>query len=64
MKKVIAKEWIKLFKLGVVGLVLVIILVVSGEQLQGVEALVLGITPYILYQLYSVTRWAMKARNK
>ncbi len=64
MKKVIAKEWLKFFKLGVVGLVLVIVLVVSGEQLHGVEALVLGIMPYLLYQLYRAACWAMKAKNK
>ena len=64
MKKVIAKEWIKVVKLGIAGLLLVIVVVVSGEQLQGTDALILGIIPYILYQLYCVTCWAMKRTKK
>ena len=56
MKKVVAREWIKVVKLGIAGLLLVIVVVLSGEQLQGIEALILGIIPYILYQLYCLTR--------
>jgi len=64
VQKVMVKEWTKFIKLGIVGLLLVIVLVVSGEQLQGIEALVLGIIPYVLYQLYCVAHWAMKRKNK
>ena len=64
MKKGITKEWVKLVKLGVTGLLLVIVVVLAGEQLQGIEALILGITPYIIYQLYCVSCWAMKRTKK
>jgi hypothetical protein len=64
VQKALAKEWVKLVKLGLAGLLLVIVLVVSGEQLQGLEALILGMIPYFLYQLYCVIRWAMKRTNK
>ena len=64
MQKVIAREWIKLCKLGIAGLLLVIVLVVSGEELEGIDALILGITPYILYQLYCAIRWAVKRTKK
>ncbi len=64
MKKRITKEWLKLLKLGIVGLLLVIVLVVSGEQLQGIEALILGIIPYILYQIYCAIRWFGKRPKK
>jgi hypothetical protein len=64
VKKVIAREWVKFVKLGIIGLLLVIVVVLAGEQLQGIEALILGITPYILYQLYCVACWAMKRTKK
>jgi len=64
VKKVVAREWIKLVKLGAAGLLLVIVVVLAGEQLQGIEALILGITPYILFQLYSIICWAMKRTKK
>ena len=64
MQKVAAKELMKLVKLCIVGLLLVIIVVLSGEQLQGIEALVMGIIPYILYQLYCVIRWVMHRTKK
>lgn len=63
MQKVLAKESMKLLKLGILGGLLVIILVLAGEQLGGIEALILGITPYVLYQLYRGIQWATK-RNK
>lgn len=64
MQKVLAKESVKLLKFGIVGLLLVIVLVLAGEQLKGIEALILGITPYILYQLYCAIQWAGKRKKK
>lgn len=62
-KKVIAKESIKLLKLLAVGFLLIIILVLAGEKMTGIEAVILAITPYILYQLYCAFQRARR-RNK
>lgn len=64
MQKVLAKESIKLLKLGIVGLLFVIVLVLAGEELSGIEALILGITPYVLYQIYCAIQWATKHKKK
>ena len=63
MQKVTIKEWTKFIKLGIVGLLLVIVLVVSGEQLQGIDALVLGLIPYVIYQFYCLARWVLKQKK-
>lgn len=63
MQKVLAKESVKLLKLCIVGLLLVFVVVLSGEQLQGIELMILGITPYILYQLYCVFQWVRKRKK-
>lgn len=64
MQKVIKKESLKFFKLLVVGLLLIIVLVLSGEQLKGSEMLILGMTPYILYQIYCAIHWRMRHKKK
>lgn len=64
MQKVIKKESMKFFKLLLVGLLLIIVLVLSGEQLKGSEILILGITPYILYQIYCAIHRAMRRKKK
>jgi ACR3 family arsenite efflux pump ArsB len=63
-KKVIAKESIKLLKLLAVGFLLIIILVLAGEKLTGTEAIILAITPYILYQLYFAFNRAGRSKKK
>ena len=63
-KKVIAKESIKLLKLLAVGFLLIIILVLAGEKMTGTEAVILAITPYILYQLYCAIQRAMRRKKK
>ncbi len=63
MRKVLAKESIKFLKFGAVGLLLIIVLVLAGEQLSGLEALILGLTPYILYQAYCAI-YRTKRRHK
>lgn len=63
-KKVLARESIKLLKLLAVGFLLIIILVLAGEKLTGVEAVILGIAPYILYQLYFVIQLVMRPKKK
>ncbi len=64
MQKVLAKESVKLLKLGVIGLLLVIVLVLAGEQLSGIEALILGITPYVLYQAYCAIHRTKRRKKK
>jgi uncharacterized membrane protein len=64
MQKVYKKEAFKLLKLGVVGFLLVIILVLAGEKMTGTEMVILAITPYILYQLYCVFNRARRAKKK
>lgn len=64
MQKVLVKESVKLLKFGIVGLLLVIVLVLAGEQLSGIEALILGITPYVLYQIYCGIQRATKRKKK
>lgn len=64
MQKVIKKESLKFFKLFLVGLLLIIVLVLSGEQLKGSEMLILGITPYILFQIYRGIHWGMRHKNR
>lgn len=64
MQKLIKKESLKFFKLLLVGLLLVIILVLSGEQLKGSEILILSIMPYILYQLYCAIKRTMRRKKK
>lgn len=63
MQKVLAKESVKLLKLGAVGFLLIIILVLAGEKLTATEMIILGITPYVVYQLYCAIHW-MKYRKK
>ncbi|MTI63312.1 hypothetical protein [Methylophaga sp.] len=63
-KKVIAKESIKLLKLLAVGFLLIIILVLAGEKMTGTEAVILAITPYILYQLYCAIHRSMRRKKK
>jgi asparagine N-glycosylation enzyme membrane subunit Stt3 len=63
MQKVIKKESLKLLKLCIVGFLLIIVLVLAGEKLTFIEAVILGITPYILYQIYCATQW-LKRRKK
>jgi hypothetical protein len=64
MQKVIKKESLKFFKLFMVGLLLIIVLVLSGEELKGTEMLILGITPYILLQIYRAVHWRMRHKKK
>lgn len=64
MQKVYKKEAFKLLKLGVVGFLLVIILVLAGEKMTGVEMVILAITPYIFYQLYCVLNRARRPKKK
>ncbi|WP_297810729.1 hypothetical protein [uncultured Methylophaga sp.] len=64
MQKVYKKEALKLLKLGIVGFLLVIILVLAGEKLTGTEAVILGIAPYILYQIYCAIQGAMRHKKK
>lgn len=64
MQKVIAKESVKLIKLGIIGFLLIIIVVLADEKLTGIEAVLLGITPYILYQLYCVFYKARRRKKK
>jgi len=63
-KKVLAKESIKLLKLLAVGFLLIIILVLAGEKMTGTEAVILAITPYILYQLYCAIQRGMRRKKK
>jgi len=64
MQKVLAKESIKFLKLCIIGLLLVIVVVLAGEQLSGIEALILGITPYIIYQGYCAIHRATRRKKK
>ncbi|BDZ72380.1 MULTISPECIES: hypothetical protein [Methylophaga] len=64
MRKVFAKESIKFLKLGVVGLLLIIVLILAGEKLSGIEALILGLLPYVLYQIYTAIQSAKKHKKK
>ena len=64
MQKVYKKEAFKLLKLGIVGFLLVIILVLAGEKLTGTEAIILGIAPYILYQLYCAIQSLIREKRK
>lgn len=63
-KKLLMRESIKLLKLLAVGFLLIIILVLAGEKLTGIEMIILGITPYILYQLYCAYQQAMRRKKK
>lgn len=64
MQKGIKKELVKFFKLCLVGLLFIIVLVLSGEKLNGSDMLILGLTPYVLYQIYRVIHWKMRRRKK
>lgn len=64
MQKVYKKEAFKLLKLGVVGFLLVIILVLAGEKMTATEMVILAITPYILYQLYCVFNRTKRPKKK
>lgn len=64
MQKVVAKELVKLIKLGIIGFLLVIIVVLAGEKLTGIEAIILGVIPYILYQLYCAFNKARRRKKK
>lgn len=64
MQKVIAKESVKLLKLGVVGFLLIIVVVLAGEKLTATEMIILGITPYIVYQLYCGYQRATRRKKK
>lgn len=63
-KKFIARESIKLLKLLAVGFLLIIILVLAGEKMTGTEAVILAITPYILYQLYFAFNKGKRGKKK
>lgn len=63
MQKVLAKESIKLLKLGVVGFLLIIVVVLAGEKLTATEMIILGVTPYIVYQLYCAYQRAMRRKK-
>jgi len=62
MQKVLAKESVKLVKLGVIGWLLVLVL--AGEQLSGIEAVTLGIIPCVLYQAYCAFHWTKRRKKK
>jgi hypothetical protein len=64
MQKVIKKESLKFFKRLLVGLLLIIVLILSGEKLKGSEILILSIIPYILYQSYCVIHRKMRHKKK
>ncbi|HDY84468.1 hypothetical protein LCGC14_1378150 [marine sediment metagenome] len=64
MQKRLAKESVKFLKLGVVGLLLIIVLILAGEQLSSIEAVILGLLPYVLYQIYSAIQWAKKHKKR
>lgn len=64
MQKVVAKELVKLIKLGIIGFLLVIIVVLAGEKLTGIEAIILGVIPYILYQLYCAFNKVRRRKKK
>ncbi|MAX51721.1 MAG: hypothetical protein CMH22_07035 [Methylophaga sp.] len=64
MRKVFAKESMKFLKLGVVGLLLIIVLILAGEKLSGIEALILVLLPYVLYQIYTAIQSAKKRKKK
>lgn len=64
MQKVLKKESMTFFKLFMVGLLLIIVLVLSGEQLTGIEILILGITPYFLYQIYRAVHAKTRRKKK
>lgn len=64
MQKVIAKESVKLLKLGTVGFLLIIVVVVAGGKLTATEMIILGITPYIVYQLYCAYQRATRRKKK
>lgn len=64
MKKVYKKETFKLLKLGVVGFLLVIILVLAGEKMTGSEMVILAVTPYILYQIYCAFNKGKRGKKK
>ncbi|WP_297810717.1 hypothetical protein [uncultured Methylophaga sp.] len=64
MQKLLAKESIKLLKLASVGFLLIIILVLAGEKLTGTEAVILGIAPYILYQVYCAIQRTTRRKKK
>ncbi|AFJ03716.1 hypothetical protein Q7C_2595 [Methylophaga frappieri] len=52
MQKGLKKQLLKFFKFLLVGLLLIIVLILTGEQLNVVEIMILGITPYLLYLIY------------
>jgi hypothetical protein len=62
--KVMKKEAIKLLKLGMVGFLLVIVVVLAGEKLSVGEMFILGITPYVVYQLYCAIHWLKRHKQK
>lgn len=64
MQKVLAKESMKFLKLVAVGLLLIIVLILAGEKLSGIEALILALLPYVLYQIYSAIQSAKKRKRK
>jgi uncharacterized membrane protein len=64
MQKVYKKEAFKLLKLGIVGFLLIIILVLAGEKLSGTETVILGVAPYILYQIYCAIQHATRRKKK
>lgn len=63
-KKLLVKESFKLLKLLAVGFLLIIILVLAGEKLSGTEIIILGITPYIVYQFYCAYKRSMRHKKK
>jgi ABC-type antimicrobial peptide transport system permease subunit len=64
MQKVLAKESMKFLKLVAVGLLLIIVLILAGEKLSGIESLILTLLPYLLYQIYSAIQSAKKRKRK
>ncbi len=64
MQKGLAKESMKFLKLGAVGLLLIIVLILAGEKLSGIDALILGLLPYVIYQIYSAIQSAKKRKKR
>ncbi|SFK35586.1 hypothetical protein [Methylophaga sulfidovorans] len=64
MQKGLAKESMKFLKLGAVGLLLIIVLILAGEKLSGIDALILGLLPYVIYQIYSAIQSAKKGKKR
>lgn len=64
MQKVLVKESMKFLKLLIVGLLLIIVLILAGEQLSNIETVILALLPYVLYQIYSAIKSAKKHKKR